>query len=358
MLVARTVERATIAYDEVDRPVPGAGEALVRIHAVSLCGTDLHIFHDEYPIDLPIVQGHEMAGIVVAADEAGVVSVGDRVAIDPVISCGTCRACLRGRRNVCQNLSVLGCYEDGGFAEYLAVPADRLHPVPATLPLTVAAIGEPASISLQAVARSEARAGDVALVVGCGPIGLLAALGLSERGVTVIAADTAADRVALAAEFGVAHGWVVGSTFPDEAQATIIDQLTDGAGPDVIIEATGVPASLENAIRLVAPGGRIVQVGISTNEASIRIKDLTDKEIELHGSRNSRRLIPDGMAMLDRHPAAAHALITHRFGFRNLVEAYEAMADRTVSTGKIVIEVVPETGGGADSIVAATAAPA
>lgn len=337
MLTARTIARETLSFDETPVPTLTPGHALVEIHAVSLCGTDLHIFEDDFPTDLPLVQGHEMAGIIREADAASGLSAGDRVAIDPVVACGTCRACRIGRANVCQNLSVLGCYEDGGFTEVLSVPVDRLHPVPDDLPLDVAAVGEPASISLQAVSRSEPAAGETALVLGCGPIGLLAALGLAERGVTVIAADTDPDRVALAATFGAAHALTVGAGFPDAAQRTILDELTEGAGPEIIIEATGVPASLENAIRLIAPAGRIVQVGISSRLAGIKIKDLTDKEIDLRGSRNSRRLIPEGLAMLARHPEAADTLLTHRFPFSDLAGAFRTMADRSIPTGKILI---------------------
>ena len=337
MLTARTVARETLSFDETPLPALTPGHALVEIHAVSLCGTDPHIFEDDFPTDLPLVQGHEMAGIIRDADTVGGLQVGDRVAIDPVVACGTCRACRIGRDNVCQNLSVLGCYEDGGFVEVLSVPVDRLCPVPDDLPLEVAAVGEPASISLQAVSRAEPAAGETALVLGCGPIGLLAALGLSERGVTVVAADTDPDRVALARTFGAAHAFEVGREFPDAGQRATLDALTEGAGPEIVIEATGVPASLENAIRLIAPAGRIVQVGISSRSVGLKIKDLTDKEIDLRGSRNSRRLIPEGLAMLARHPEAADALLTHRFPFSRLAEAFHTMSDRTIPTGKILI---------------------
>ncbi|MEO2131183.1 MAG: alcohol dehydrogenase catalytic domain-containing protein [Microbacterium sp.] len=337
MLTARTVSRATLSYDEMPLPVLQPNHVLVRIHAVSLCGTDLHIYEDDFPTDLPIVQGHEMAGVVIAADPAAAVRPGDRVAVDPLVACGRCRACRRGRSNVCQHLSVLGCYEDGGFAEVLSVPAERVHAVPDGLSLEMAALGEPASISLQAVERSEARAGDVAVVLGCGPIGLLAILGLAERGATVIAADTDPARAALAEVFGAAAAFVVGEGFPDAAQRRLIDDATEAAGPDAIIEATGVPASLQNAIRMIGAGGRIIQVGISTQPAAIRIKDITDKEIDLRGSRNSRGMIPAGLAMLARHPEAASALLTHRFAFARLDEAFRTMADRAIPTGKIVI---------------------
>ncbi|MBN9178852.1 MAG: alcohol dehydrogenase catalytic domain-containing protein [Microbacterium sp.] len=337
MRVARTVGAERIAFAEEPEPAVRPGEVRVAVHAVSLCGTDLHIFEDDFPTDLPLIQGHELSGVVIDAAVGTDFDAGDRVAVDPLVACGSCRACRRGRSNVCARLSVLGCYEDGGFVEVLSVPAARVHRVPKDLPLEIAALGEPTSISLQAVSRAEPAAGAVALVLGCGPIGLLAALALSERGVTVIAADTDPNRVALAERFGAAVALQVGAGFPDVDQAARIADLTDGAGPDIVIEATGVPASLENAIRLVGSAGRIVQVGISPRAAQITIKDLTDKEIDLRGSRNSLGLIPDGLALLARHPGAVAALVTHRFAFEDLEEAFRTMADPGIPSGKIIV---------------------
>ncbi|WP_344780534.1 alcohol dehydrogenase catalytic domain-containing protein [Microbacterium kribbense] len=339
MLAVHTTAKRTLSFDDVPPPRLSPGRALVRVHAVSLCGTDLHIFEDRYPTTLPLVQGHELTGTVIEADPADRVRAGDRVAIDPLVACGACAACRGGHANVCQNLSVLGCYQDGGLTEVLSVGVDRLHAVPDDLPLDLAALGEPTSIAMQAVSRAEPTPGDVVLVLGCGPIGLLATLSLSERGVTVVAADIDPQRAALAPVFGAAHALSVDRDFPDGAGGLLLDGLTEGAGPRLIIEATGVPASLQNAIRLIAPAGRIVQVGISAGHAEIRIKDLTDKEIELRGSRNSRGLIPEALALLGRHREAAQRLVTHRFPLTRLAEAFDTMADPGVLTEKIIIDV-------------------
>lgn len=337
MRVARTVGAQRIAFAEEPEPSVHSGEVRIAVHAVSLCGTDLHIFADDFPTALPLIQGHELSGVVMDAPPGSSLSPGDRVAVDPLVSCGACRACRTGRSNVCARLSVLGCYQDGGFVEVLSVPASRVHRAPEDLPLDIAALGEPTSISLQAVSRAEPVADEVALVLGCGPIGLLAALALSERGVTVIAADIDPNRVALAERFGATVALTVGTGFPDAAQSARIADLTDGNGPDIIIEATGVPAALENAVRLIGSAGRIVQVGISSRAAQITIKHLTDKEIDLRGSRNSLGLIPDALALLARHPDAVAALVTHRFAFEELDAAFRTMADPGIATGKIIV---------------------
>lgn len=344
VLAARTVAAHAVSFDRVPEPVREAGQCLLRVDAVSLCGTDLHIYHGDYPTDLPLVQGHEICATVVAADADSRLRAGDRVVVDPLISCGVCRACRSGHANVCAQLSVMGCYSDGGLTERLVVPDARLYRVPDELPSGVAALAEPASISMQAVSRAHARPGDVSLVLGCGPIGLLATRALSDQGVTVVCADIDPQRAALAASFGAHRVLVVRPAFPDAVQREILAGLTDGAGPQIIVEATGAPSSLETAIRLIAPAGRIVQVGISSAAAQLTVKDLTDKEIELVGSRNSNGLIPAALRLLQRHRDTAAGLITHSFELAELDIAFRTMSDHRIPTGKIVIRVSRDQG--------------
>ncbi|WP_347108441.1 alcohol dehydrogenase catalytic domain-containing protein [Paenarthrobacter sp. S56] len=326
------------------QPVLEPGHALVRVHNVTLCGTDLHIWEDDYPTDLPIIQGHEFSGVVEELAPGGIantsITVGDRVAVNPVISCGRCRPCRAGRYNVCQDVGCLGCYSNGAFTELVSVPVQKLCPVPDDLPLEIAAMGEPASIAMQAVNRGRPEAGETALVLGSGPIGLLATLYLTDLGVNVVCADTEQHRLDLAVGFGAVDTLLVtpGSEFPDAHQARRLNALTDNYGPQLVIEATGVPSSLENAIRLVASAGRIVQVGISPRQAKVSMKDIPYKELDLMGSRMSLNLIPEGLALLARHPDQARALLTHRFAFADLQQAYRLMQGRTEKIGKILIE--------------------
>lgn len=385
MLSAITVAKETISFQDSPDPTVEPGHALVRVHNVTLCGTDLHIWEDDYPTELPLIQGHEFSGIVEAlgpevtglgvtalgvpgtsgraaagaastAGAAGVtgratatgtttgtafsVSIGDRVAVNPIIYCGLCRPCRTGRYNVCQNVGCLGCYSNGAFTELISVPVEKLCPVPDDLPLDIAAMGEPASIAMQAVNRGRTEPGETALVLGSGPIGLLATLYLTELGVKVICADTEQHRLDLAVEFGAADTLLVapGADFPDEHQTHRLDTLTDGYGPQLVIEATGVPSSLENAIRLVASAGRIVQVGISPRLANVSMKDIPYKELDLLGSRMSLNLIPEGLALLARHPGQARTLMTHRFAFSDLEKAYRLMQGRTEKIGKVLIQ--------------------
>lgn len=339
MRAVRTVGAGELEYVELPRPSVGAGEALVQIEYVTLCGTDLHIFHDEYASELPLIQGHELSGTVVAtAPDVDRVRVGDRVAIDPLINCGDCAACRQGRGNVCPHQQVLGCYCDGGFSEYLAVSARKVHRIPDLLATELGAVAEPTAISLEAVRRGRAAAGETALVLGAGPIGLLATLILRDVGLTVVAADTLPHRLSMAREFGASHTLLIdpNDAFPSAELAAAIGGTAPN-GPQLVIEATGIPSSQENAMYAVAPAGRVVQVGISTQQTQFPLSLLPFKEIDLLGSRNSQGLIPEALEIIPRYPETVRNLITHSFGSRELGTAFTVMADPTQRVGKILI---------------------
>lgn len=341
MLAVRTVSKETLEYADIPVPSAAEGQAIVQIEHLTLCGTDLHIWEDDYTSELPLIQGHELAGTVVevAPGTAGV-QVGDRVAVDPLISCGECRACLADRANVCPNLVVFGCYCDGGLVERIAVDAEKLHRIPDTLPTDLAACAEPTSISMQAVTRGRATDEDTVLVIGAGPIGLLATLALHDLGATVIVADIAADRLALAQSFGATDTILVdpGATFPGPAGEEVLARLTGEEGPSLVIEATGVPVSLENALRTVAAAGRVVQVGISTRPTGFPLHLLPFKEVDLMGSRNSTGLIPQSLDLINRHQEVVRSLLTHRFPVSELQQAFETMRDPHETVGKILID--------------------
>ncbi|MGN0127456.1 alcohol dehydrogenase catalytic domain-containing protein [Glutamicibacter soli] len=345
MLTATTTAKRCIEYREVPAPAPAPGRALVRVRHVALCGTDAHIWDDDYPAELPVIQGHEFTGIIEQIDPGAVdprsglpLVPGLEVAVSPMVYCSHCPPCLDGRYNVCESISCLGCYEDGALAEVVSVPVDKLHPLPQGLPLHLGALGEPGSIAMQAVNRGTPVPGETALVLGCGPIGLLATLFLAERGVRVIASDLSRARMDLARDFGAVAAFAPGGGIPREAWGA-------AAGPTLVIEATGVPASFETAVRLAAPTARLVQVGISTRHASLSLRDIPFKELDIRGSRNSLNLIPDALDVLARHQQQATRLVTHRFAFDSLGQAFETMRDSSQAVGKIVID-LPVTGAG------------
>lgn len=340
MLRAHTVARRTVELKEEPEPVLEPGHALIRVHHVALCGTDYAIWDDNYPTELPMVQGHEFVGIIEEIDAAASdLAVGTPVAVSPMVYCGTCGPCQAGRYNVCDTISCLGCYEDGALAELISMPVAKLHPLPADMPLRLAALGEPGSIAMQAVNRGTPVAGETALVLGCGPIGLLATLFLTERGVNVVAADLDEHRMELARQFGAVATLTAGTDpFPNADDAAVLTEACPMGGPTLVIEATGVPVSLQNAVRLAAPTARIVQVGISNATAALSMREVPFKELDIRGSRNSLNLIPEALEVLNTRQDLAYRLITHSFGMGQLSEAFEAMGDPAAQVGKIIID--------------------
>jgi Threonine dehydrogenase and related Zn-dependent dehydrogenases len=341
---AVTVSKETVEYQERPDPVASAGHALVSIRHLTLCGTDLHIWEDDYAAELPIIQGHEFVGLIEELSEAdaarGGFSVGDRVAVSPMFYCGTCYACRVGRVNSCRRMSVYGCYEDGALTTLMSIPLEKLYPVPANLPLEIAPLCEPMSIAMQAVNRGRPVAGENALVLGSGPIGLLATMYLLDLGVHVIAADTVAGRCEFARRFGARDTILIDPEreFPTPEAATMISAWTDGDGPSLVIEATGQPSSLQTALGVVSTAGRIVLVGISDREARLSMRVVPVKEVDLIGSRNSMNLIGEALEMIDRHQSEARSLITHRFDFDDLNAAFETMRSHTERVGKVAID--------------------
>jgi L-gulonate 5-dehydrogenase len=328
----------------VNRPAPvlGSGQVLVEVDQVGLCGTDGHIWAGAYPAKpLPLVQGHEIAGrIISSTDDVSGRAEGTPVVIEPVIPCGRCHACRKGRANACRQMIVLGVHDDGGLCEVIAVAADRAHPAE-DVPQAVAPLVEPASIALQAVARSAGASGDRALVLGCGPIGLLAIVALRERGVRVAAADLVSGRTRTAERFGAELTHVVDreSGYPSTAQRQELSEWSEGEGPGVVIEATGAPASLEAAVDLVASAGRVVAVGISEARARLSMKTLPYKELDLLGSRNSNHIFPTAIDFVRRNGALLEGLVSHRFTLAETQSALELAHAPGDDVRKIVISV-------------------
>ena len=340
MTAAVTTASEVIEFRQLPKPELTPGHVVVRVEAVTLCGTDLHIWEDDYPTELPIIQGHEISGTVVESDDPAWVNA--RVVVDPLANCQTCDLCLQGRSNICQNMSVLGCYEDGALTEFLLVAIEKLHRIPDSLTTETAALAEPAAISFQAVTRGTPVPGERALVLGCGPIGLFAILRLRELGLHIIAADTDESRLVTAKEFGAHETLHVAAGFPSSEHLAIINDARSGLGPTLIIEATGAPASIKNAMEFAAPSARIVQVGISAANVEIPIKVIPYKELDIRGSRNTGGHIPDSLQLLERNPELAASLISHRFDLPDLEQAFHTMRDRTQFVGKILIR-IPHT---------------
>lgn len=260
MKVARFHSPGDIRVEDAPEPVPGPGEVKIRVRNCSTCGTDVKIFRfGHHHIRPPRVMGHEIAGEVVAAGD-GVTDwrPGDRVQVIAAIPCGRCEECRRGHLTVCPNQESMGYHYDGGFAEFMIVPAkvlavDGLHRIPDGLDFGAASVAEPLACVLNGQQLARVGDGDDVVVIGAGPIGCLhVRLARSRGAARVFLADLNADRLAMSAERVRPDAAIHGTDLVDE-----VVKLTDGRGADVVVTAAASGAAQEQALRMAARQGRI-----------------------------------------------------------------------------------------------------
>ncbi len=286
----------SLAMREVARRPPGRGEALVQVDAVGLCAGDVYIYLGKNPyVTYPRVGGHEIAGRVIAlGPETEGPADGTRVVIEPFIGCGCCYPCRIGKPNCCANLDIIGVHRDGGFAEEVCAPVDRLHLVPESLTPFQASFAEPVAIGVQACRRGQVTAADAVLILGAGPIGLATLEVVRARGATAYITDLSRDRLDTAARLGGVP-LEAGAGFPAEVMA-----MTHGEGMPVVIEATGNVQAMVQTTDLVAAGGRVVILGLVKQSIAVPWPglDLTRKEMTIVGSRASTACFPESLALL------------------------------------------------------------
>jgi L-gulonate 5-dehydrogenase len=330
MMITVAVEQpGTLAVSSASQKMdPGPGEVLVRVARGGICGSDLHILHGSNPFaTYPRVIGHEVAGEIGSVG-TGVVGLraGDRVAVDPVISCGHCYPCRIGRSNVCSRLEVIGVHRDGGFRSEIVIPAGNAIKVSPDLPLSIAALAEPFSIAANVLDRTGCRPDDVVLVYGAGTIGLTVLQVARMKGARCLVADVDEARLARAREFGA--DVVIPSRRLSVSEAVAGEN--DGLGPTVIVDAAGVPALLEEAVAVASPAARIGILGFSSEPSALVQRDVVRKELTIAGSRLSRKLLPEVVRWLEEGRLRPEAMITQTFPAEDARAAFD-LIERTPS---------------------------
>lgn len=335
MRAAVTRSRGVMEVMPVPEPgAPGPGVVLVQPQAVGLCGSDFHYFLGDLgtiddPSSLyPRIQGHEAGGTILDVGEGCPPSLvpGLRVALWPVSGCGRCFACRAGRPNACVDIALIGVHEDGALQERLLVPAPQVFPV-GDLEPGLAALVEPVSIAVRAVARGRVEAGERVVVLGAGPIGQALVLAATDRGASVLLVDTVGSRLRL----GEAIGADVLELAPDGDLVAAAREWAGRDGPEVVLEATGVASLVQVSVDLVANAGRVVVVSLSSERTPMRVGDLPLKEVDVLGSSCCRASeFADAVDLVSRRRDAAAKLLTHEFGLDDAPAAIEyAMTHRT-----------------------------
>ena len=317
------VERAIAALAE--------GEVLVRVEACGVCGTDVHVYRGQFPARFPLTAGHEFAGVVEGVgDGVSTLEVGDRVAVDPNIPCGTCRPCRRGLVHLCRDLSAIGVTRDGGFATHCVVPARQAHGLPETIPFWVGAMAEPAACCVHGIERARIRSGDTVVVIGAGMIGLiLLQLAQLQGAAITIVSELNANKREEAKRLGAEQ--VVDPR--DEDLGAAVEDATGASGADVVIECVGSQETAQQAVDLAGEGGRVLIFGVAPQEARVALSpyEVYRKELTITGSFTNPFSQARALALLASGRLKIEELISHRLPLESvtrgieLVESGEAM---------------------------------
>jgi L-gulonate 5-dehydrogenase len=321
-----------------ERPMPvisSPGEVLIKVRAGGICGSDVHIYHGTSPVaTYPRVIGHEIAGEILEKG-SGVTcfSVGDRVVMDPVISCGTCYQCRIGRRNVCGKLQVRSVHVDGGYQEYIVLPQESIYSIPDHLSWEEAIMIEPFTIAEQVCSRAELTADDIVLIMGAGPAGLSILKRAKLVGATCYISDIMDARLELAQRFGADA--IINAGKQDVAAE--LSQLTGSAGATVVIDAVCTTKTFEQALGYVCPAGRVITLGFNKEPSAISQLSITAREIDIRGSRLHNNKFPEVIDHFKSRKLEVKDMITHRFPFLQIQEALDLIDDPTIEKGKVVL---------------------
>jgi threonine dehydrogenase-like Zn-dependent dehydrogenase len=336
-----------IRVSEAAMPEIKPNEVLVESKAAGICGTDLHIYLGEFEgrVRYPAIQGHEFGGVIVEiGSEVSGYKVGDRVAVDPVISCHGCPACITGHINACRNLKILGVDIDGGYGQYVAAPASHLFPLPDAVPMNHAPMVEMYGLGHHILQRGQVQPGETVALLGAGKLGLSILDVLCHSvspGVTIVT-DLQPFRLETARKLGVDMAININKGDPVEQ----VLELTDGIGVDCVIEAVGhyhLPegqeAPLAQAVKMIRNGGRVVTTGLGEQLSAVHFKTLVLKEAQIIASRVTRGEFPRAIQMLGRGLLHPNLLITNVLPLEAITAAFEQVNQEDPETIKVVLEI-------------------
>lgn len=324
------VEPGKTEVRAIDIPVPGPDEALLQVNMVGFCGGDLNGFRGLFELqEYPNVLGHEVGATIleIGSQVPDPFKPGMTVTLNPYLNCGICLSCRKGRPNACQDNKTMGVRRPGAMTKFISVPWQKLH-ASSRLSVRELALVEPLTVGFHAVSRGRVMAGEKVAVIGCGIVGMGAVAAAVNRGAEVIAIDIDESKMRIAKLAGAAH--TINTTTVDLHEALM--EITDGDGPDVVIEAVGNSATYRAAVDEVAYTGRVVYIGYAKKPVDYNTGTFVRKEIEILGSRNCLGEFPDVINYLESGKFPVDAVISRVV---SLEEAGAALADWSANPGPI-----------------------
>lgn len=341
MLAAVTRSPGQMVVEDVEGPDRArAGHVVVRPETVGICGSDFHLFSGDVAAlsgasdFYPRVQGHEVAAIVEDPGDSAH-EEGSRVAIWPLLPCGRCYPCRNNRPNVCPAFRLVGVHLDGGLQERLEIPQEQVFAV-GDLDPDCASFVEPASVAVHAVARGRIKPGEQVVVLGAGPIGLAVLAAAVNQNAHVMSVDPIETRRDLARNLGAE----VVTRARDKDLITRVLDWTEGEGAPLVIETSGATSVLDPAVRMVAPAGRVVVVGMSSGTAPVRPGIFPEKEIDVLGSSTATAEdFSDAVSLVTAIRKNIAKIFSHHFPLARAAEAFEFAMSRPPDAVKIVVNV-------------------
>jgi L-iditol 2-dehydrogenase len=322
----------TLEFSLADVPEPKLppDEVLLRVETTGICGSDLHLvetgLYGGEKVTEPAILGHEFSAVIeeIGPDAADPrLEVGQRVAVEPTISCGECEFCRAGRENICPNHVFRGMPPcPGGLQEYVTMPSRNVFPVPEILGADEAMIAEPLAIAVHAKRIADIQGGETVAVVGCGPIGLLTMKALDLAGAAVVlAVEPVDERREVAHECGAET-----AVSPDEDPVGAFEDMTDGRLADIVVEAAGPPDALRIAMRLVRPGGTLVYAGIHPGQMAIDFTLARRREMVWKWVRRTVNAYPETIELLASGKIDGKRFVTHHWPMEKATEAFRVAA--------------------------------
>ena len=321
----------SMAVSRIEDPKPAAGEAVIKVEACGICGTDIHVLHGEFaPTRYPIVPGHEFCGEVVAvARDVQNVKVGDFVAVDPSLFCGHCRQCRAGRFNLCENWNAIGVGSaNGASAELVAVPSANAFALPSEMPRHWGALVEPLSCAVHGLDQVDLRVADNYLIYGAGTMGLLLAQ---------LAKDSGASQLDMVERNPKRHD--LAKRLAADRIAVSADELDRPKGWDVVIDATGVVPAIEDGLKRVARGGTFLMFGVANADATATFNPFKvyNDEIKIIGSMAVLHSFERALTLLAKGVIDSEAMITNRFK----LDEYSKAIDTFLAGTGLKVQVSP-----------------
>lgn len=341
MKAAVLTKQKTLALCDVETPVAGPGEAVIRVAYTGICGSDVHLFTGRHPLSRAgMILGHEFSGIVAAlGSPCKTIQVGDKVCAHIIQGCGHCDACKKGVQNLCRDLRVLGTQADGTFAEYVKVDIHKLTRLPDDADLRIYALAEPLAVGVYATNRLHFELADTALIVGAGPIGLCCAFAAKKAGASkIVFSEIVPEKIAFAQSFGFD---VIDAGKGDLEQVML--GCTDGKGFNRIYETSGAPFSTELLTKVGAVRANIMMVAYSAEPRPIDTWNLMRREINMSSIRvHSQQAYEAAVKMLQYDEilrGQAARMITRDFDFSEIQKAFDCCLDGTANC-KIMIKIM------------------